>query len=291
MRIFIPGYICVSVLFFILPASSLLADAVLLRNGSRLEGQILGQDRTHVRFHVKNGKIMLIQKSDVQRLQYAEIQMEPEPKEESKKSDAEERADETKKLEIEEQQRAEKQKEEQRLAEIEAKRKQEEARKAAELAEKERIRKSRSQWSPVWRSALLPGWGMQFVGKTKEAKIYGSIFAVTFANAYWMRTQALESKRTYEQASLFSKAALAAPNGLPLVYFVDANSNKRFRRSVERYNLSFEIMSIVYLVQLTHAFAAGREYVASPVVSLPSFQSLQSVAATSSVEMRLDFHF
>lgn len=153
----------------------LFADTVVLRNGTKLEGKIVGQSRTELRIQTDSG-VQTIKKDDIQRVTYGQTEADKNAAEERKKKAEEERrkkAEELKKTQEEKKQKAE----EERLKKLE------EAKKKKEAEEKKRIDQQTKKTQPTTSiskrnaflySLLLPGAGQYYQGRTYPALAYGA---------------------------------------------------------------------------------------------------------------------
>lgn len=120
----------------ILFTTSLLADTIQLKNGNIIEGKILNQTRTKIQIQTEEGKVLLIDKSEVQRIKYGPTRKELEQKQEEQRRQEE--------LRRKQEEERKKQEEEQRRQE-ELKRKQEEERKKQEEKQRRQEELKRKQ--------------------------------------------------------------------------------------------------------------------------------------------------
>lgn len=153
----------------------LLADTVLLRNGQRIEGKIVGQSRTTVRIATAGGT-RSIPKDKVRRIVYGGNDKAKE-EQERKRKEREERLQklrEKRQKELEEKQKADEEarKNEEEREALEAARRAERERLALEAAASEEV----TLTGAVVRSALLPGLGQLYQGRTGAGAAYLSAF-------------------------------------------------------------------------------------------------------------------
>ena len=184
--------------------TALLAETIILKNGTRVTGKIVGQSRTAVTI-TSNGRRRVIQKSDIRRISYETGNNQAAEAERRRRAEAE---------------RKRKAEEEARKAEEEAARKAEEdaAKEAAEAAEanaaeiaSEERRREREAREAAYkaagphrldaflRSMILPGWGQHYQGRTSAAYGLGGAFAAGLATSFYF-TQQHEIARSNYQA-------------------------------------------------------------------------------------------
>ena len=177
-------------------ATPLLADVLILRNGTTVEGTLLGQTRSEILMLVR-GRRTSYGKKDVRSVRYSESSEEGSQGQVQRKQTAElrRRADQLKKLRDANQIKAELEKQraalDALLRSIEAVfQKQEERRKLtdalnADLDRRDKLRRqSEADWPFVWRSLLVPGWGQVRNGDTGWGIFFASSIGA-LSVAYW----------------------------------------------------------------------------------------------------------
>lgn len=125
----------------------------------------------------------------------------------------------------------------------------------------------RSQWSLVWRSALLPGWGQLHAGR-KSAGI-AAIAATGLTALYALnRNQIMKLRRAEyrENITLFLLLGVAVQPATPLnVSYANAAVNgaafKRYDASVTKYRNGAALFGLVYVLQAAHAYVTGVDWV------------------------------
>ena len=195
-------------LLLILPGT-LIADALILRNGKRIEGKVIRQSRDSITIRTDKGT-RTVPKNTIRRLVFGNVK-QPDPaaekakkaaerrkreaarkKREAARKKAEERKKETekKKQERTEQAAEAKRKEQadQRKKEVEAKRKAEAeaAERKARKAEAERKQRAKAnRGGALWRSALVPGWGQSHQGRENAGTWYRSMGTGALATLFF----------------------------------------------------------------------------------------------------------
>ncbi len=197
--------LCVSV--------SVSAETIYLKNGLKIPGQIVGQDRESIRIKTLNGGVRRILKSQVRRVTY-----EPVAETRRREEAAQKRAEEAARRKEEEEQRK-KEEEAARRAEEEAKEAEEAAKneenqekraeeEAARKEEEEREQREAAYESgepyrmeALLRSLILPGWGQYYQGRSGAAfGIGGAFFASAAGMSYYDRIYA-SRRNDYETSA------------------------------------------------------------------------------------------
>lgn len=229
--------------------SALAADVLHMRDGRRVEGIVVGQDRTQVRIRV-NGRVETHQKSSIRRVEYGAV--------------PDRAAIERKRAEEARQKRERERKEEERRAAEERSRKASAAEQARQ--EKERARRLGREWyqtagrtntDALWRSAVLPGWGHLY--KEQDYWAYGYVGALAGALIATRvnRAHATTDRASYERNTIVSTlwgAGLRSPELVALTYGLDSGVRTRYRNSLRRYHLSVSLLGFAYIGQLLHAY-------------------------------------
>ncbi|MBI3396458.1 MAG: hypothetical protein HY042_11525 [Spirochaetia bacterium] len=194
-------------------ASPLIADSVLMRDGRRLDGAVIAQNRYSIVI-VVNGVRQTINKADITRIVFEDGRREDQlrkqeedaarqdalRKEEERRAQEARRAEEARRLEearnevrrLEEQSKKEKAAEEKRQAD---------ARAQQDALDQARARANTS--GALLRSAVLPGWGQYYQGRGGDAAIYG----VGFVGSLGLLSSAYQSAKTAQTD--YRAAALA----------------------------------------------------------------------------------
>ncbi len=276
--------IVVLVLLAILAAApaGLAAETILLRNGQRVQGRILSQDRNQVVIQTAQGP-RVIRKADIRRIVFDRTEEKTEEQllaEEERKMKEEER----RRLAEEERREAERRAAEAALAEeiarAQAEREQFERRQAeyqAALAaadqkpavdEQPQVTETeippvqepgrQGSWGPFWRAAVLPGWGHYHAGENLYAGVYAGAFVFAGYNAYARTRIATDAKLQYEtfsdQAFLLAFVPGNGAASVPYFSFETARYRESYSRSANRQQGAITLLGSVYLVQLVHAF-------------------------------------
>ncbi len=191
----------------LLSCSSLMADTIIMRNGTRYDGTIINQSRTSVTIRV-DGRPITVQKSAVARISYGPTEQDVEEERKKQEELRKKREEELKRLEEARKQRLE---EEQKKKDI-----------ARQIDEWTRFRKNipgkedesedwildgpgekKSAFSAIWRSAVFPGWGHWYLEENTYAASYAGLTIVLLALAgneydlYNQRQAAYDTKASY----------------------------------------------------------------------------------------------
>jgi hypothetical protein len=205
-----------SVLFFSLAA--LQADIIYLRSGQTLSGKIVAVSPAAIVIETPNGRQTLA-KGAVRRIVYG-VTEDPD----KKKKEEEQR----KKLEEQRKKQEELQKELQKQREDELKRRQDELdrQKQEALSKPQRrpepeISGSASMEGAIWRSALLPGWGQFYQGRSLEGSVYLASFLAVAGAAGYAGSQYSAHRSAYRSSAsmlLYSSPLAADKIGVGLPY-------------------------------------------------------------------------
>jgi hypothetical protein len=319
-----------TIFLLILPSATFAAHSVILKSGKTIKGLVTGQNEKGLTIKLPDGTSQTIEKSRILKVVYKDVSEEEEKKirleEEKKLAEKTRKEEELKKKKEEEEAKKLAAEEEKRLKEEEKKRlAEEEARKKAEqealnkeeqnrLAwERAKIRSekegTRSVWDVMWRSALVPGWGLWYADRPISGSIYGGLFYSSLLYAVSLRGQVNSAKSAYDNNSLFYQVARPDPaNFLTATgfnaggYFVTdnifkdfvGNSRDNYRAKVNQYNGALGVVALVYIVQLTHSFIAGSDWVVeefySPVADGIQMESRWEATGVS-WEMRSDVNY
>lgn len=125
----------------------------------------------------------------------------------------------------------------------------------------------KSQWSLVWRSAVLPGWGQLYAGR-KSAGI--AAIAVTGLSAAYAlnRYQTMKVRRAEYQDNVTTFLVLGAAVQPALPYnmsYVNASINgaafKRYDAAAVQSRNAAALFGLTYLLQAAHAYVTGVDWV------------------------------
>ncbi|MCR9143570.1 MAG: DUF5683 domain-containing protein [bacterium] len=192
---------------FLLPGL-LLAETIILKNGTRVSGKIVGQSRTTVTIR-NNAGTRVIQKSNIRRISYENNNNQAA--EEARRKKAEEarrkRAEEARKKEeaerLQQEEAARKSEEEARKAEeANAQKSEEEAR----LKREEEARKKEAAYKAAGphrldaflRSLVLPGWGQIYQGRAGAGYGIGGGFLAGLGVTYYFEQRYNIARGAYE---------------------------------------------------------------------------------------------
>ena len=233
--------VALSFLICILLPLSLAADTIYLRNGSKVEGKIVGQSKFQVRIRTEKGT-RSYSKSTIRRIVFGSTTKKTEPKTESaaeKKAQAERR----------------------RKAR-EARKKREAERKAA--AEKKAARPKpvrrrpaprRSSGNALLRSALIPGWGQSGQGRTSASYAFGGSFFTLFGLgiALELENRQLIAAANARQSELELMALVRGVSGDSLDLWQTLrldNARERANNNIRLGNSVWTLTGLIYVANL-----------------------------------------
>lgn len=220
-------HILIFLLALLVTAGGLQAEVVILKNGRQISGRIVGQSRSVVKIATGAGT-QTIAKGSVRRIIYGATDEEKKQDEERRKKQQEllkKQQEEflKKQQELIKQQQEEllKQQQEEQKRLLEQQRRQIEAQRRAERAQTTED-EAPTLGGALWRSALLPGWGQAYQGRSAVGFAYMGAFAALAGGTgaayqdYWIH------RRQYQRASdaflytstlVLDEANLSLPTG------------------------------------------------------------------------------
>ncbi|MBE8363947.1 LA_0442/LA_0875 N-terminal domain-containing protein [Leptospira borgpetersenii] len=287
-------------LFFILLSPSwIFAETILFKSGERAYATVIDQDAETVTI-IRDGKRGKLGKSKILKIIFKEIKdeqeiakiIETEKKKlnkEGKKSDKEEQLD-TIYLEqmIKENSYKIVQK---RLLLLEK-----------YLEERDGdwenyITAKRNPWEPVWKSAILPGWGHNAMKQSGWGTTYSTLFFVSLLSYFGLdaaekdRTKAYDKKieKIIEQqfttdfllGSNSSLTSASSPN-LNLIFQLNTVKNSNSLNSIRSDEGDYKkakhtaaaVTIGIYLIQLTHAYFTGKTWAQNNLIQTPTGETV-----------------
>lgn len=274
------------IILILFPIEIFASHSVILKSGKTIKGTVINQNEKGLTVKLSNGSSQTIEKNKILKVVYKDVSEEEENKiriEEDKKLAEKNRLEEEKRKKVQEAEDKKQsiQNEKNRIEEekkklAEDKLKDEKIKKEAELREKARKEGTRKLSSVMWRSAILPGWGLFHANRPVAGTIYSSLFAGTVLYALTANSKVKSAKSKYEQDSLYYQILRPDPinylnaGGLDFgsYYIVDklvsdnaTKSKNEFKSKSNLYNGALGVAVVVYFIQLTHSYLAGRNWV------------------------------
>ncbi|WP_040911451.1 LA_0442/LA_0875 N-terminal domain-containing protein [Leptospira broomii] len=289
-------------LIFVL-STSISAETILLKNGDKVYATVIDQSTDFVTI-LKETKRQAIPKSQILKIIFKDIKdeaelakiIETEKKKlnkEGKKTEKEEQLD-TILLEqmIKENSYKVVQK---RLALIEKYLEEQDA------SWEEYITTKRSPWDPVWRSAVLPGWGLSHMKQNAYGKTYQMVFILSalayfgFEKAAQDRSSKYDSKVNdilLKDPLIYAQINAALPASTAQLYIQqdqisklqDLNKIKNQEHNYSSY--SHNALSVglgIYAIQLLHSYFAGKKWATHNYVETPSGEKVSAGINVKSV--------
>jgi hypothetical protein len=277
-----------TIFFFLLlfPIEVFASHSIILKSGQTIKGTVINQNEKGLTVKLGNGSSQTIEKNKILKVVYKDISEEEETKiriEEDKKVAEKNRIEEEKRKKLQESddkkqaiQNEKNRIEDEKKKLADDKLKEEKFKKESELREKARREGSRKLSSVMWRSAILPGWGLFHANRPVAGTIYSSLFAGTVLYALTANSKVKSAKSKYEQDSLFYQVLRPDPinylnsGGIDYgsYYVVDkvfsdnvAKSKNEFKSKANMYNGALGAAVLVYFIQLTHSYIAGKNWV------------------------------
>ncbi|WP_394854575.1 LA_0442/LA_0875 N-terminal domain-containing protein [Leptospira ellisii] len=222
------------------------AQTILLKNGTSLKGDVTGQNEKTITVRTEDGSVKTFSKKSILKVIYKDVNDEEVKRirqEEERKLQEAKTADEKKKIEEQ----------------------------AVVVPEPVKTGGSRSRWSLVWRSAVLPGWGHWKAERKKTSIVYGSLFwgGVVFT--------AISANQIQQKKSEYDQSTLIAQFSGDLIFGEWYVSDKRaaYKKSIHDYQNAAAGTALIYLIQLTHSYFTGVSWEQEETVLSPQGEILK----------------
>ncbi|MBM9501915.1 hypothetical protein JWG44_16795 [Leptospira sp. 201903071] len=154
------------------------------------------------------------------------------------------------------------------------------------------ISAKRNPWEPVWKSAILPGWGHSYMRQGTWSSTYSTLFFVSLVAYFGLdaaekdRTKAYDKKieKIFEQQftnTLIPSALLPATvldQYNQFNTFKNLNSLNSIRSDEASYKNAKHAAAIVavgvYFIQLAHAYFSGKTWAQNNVIQTPTGETV-----------------
>ncbi|TGL71961.1 hypothetical protein EHQ67_02280 [Leptospira kmetyi] len=229
--------ILILLVFFSVPLWS--AQTILLKNGSSIKGDVTGQNEKTLTVRTENG-VQTISKRSILKVIYKDVNEEEAKRirqEEENKIREAKSAEEKKKIEEE----------------------------AIVQKPEPKLSGTRSRWSLVWRSAVLPGWGHYKAERKKTAIVYGTLFWSGVIATAFASQQIGQKKSEYESSTLIAQAS----GNLLFGELVVSGKRAEYKKSIQDYQNAAAGTALIYLIQLTHSYFTGISWEQEEVAVTP----------------------
>ncbi|MBE7412147.1 MAG: hypothetical protein L6Q54_09130 [Leptospiraceae bacterium] len=123
----------------------------------------------------------------------------------------------------------------------------------------------KSFWGAMWRSAILPGWGLIYGGEETKGYAYMGLFAASILNVYVKRKEAVRQGRLYTDKQYEDYAGQIFPSiatnyPWPVGLTLHNYHQSQYSQYKNRYNESLRIAGGLYLLQFIHSLYSARNY-------------------------------
>ncbi|TGK30954.1 hypothetical protein EHQ12_10880 [Leptospira gomenensis] len=155
------------------------------------------------------------------------------------------------------------------------------------------ISAKRNPWEPVWKSALLPGWGQSVMRQGEWSNTYSTIFFVSLIAYFALdaaekdRADAYDKKiiKTLEQkitlgflpSGLIPAAALEQYDQIQTIKTLESLGSIRSDESQYK-NAKHAALGVavgIYCIQLVHSYFSGKTWAAHNVIQTPAGESVR----------------
>ncbi|AOP33653.1 hypothetical protein A0128_07230 [Leptospira tipperaryensis] len=154
------------------------------------------------------------------------------------------------------------------------------------------ISAKRNPWEPVWKSAILPGWGHSYMRQGSWSSTYSTLFFVSLVAYFGLDAAEKDRAKAYDKKieKIFEQqftSNLIPTSSLPagvldqynqLNTFKNLNSLSSIRSDESSYKHAKHSAAIVavgvYLIQLTHAYFSGKTWAQNNVIQTPTGETV-----------------
>lgn len=146
--------------------------------------------------------------------------------------------------------------------------------------------KKENIWAVTGRSAVLPGWGHFYLKQDTTGYIYSGLFWTTFLYTFYNFTESNSAEKKYN-----SVAFIPTQEGLALGFLMAEQNYANFKQSEQKFTQSFSILSLIYIVQLTHAYFSGKNYSPDTSIGFKVFNTTYTWENTSSQSKNYELYY
>lgn len=146
--------------------------------------------------------------------------------------------------------------------------------------------KKENIWAVTGRSAVLPGWGHFYLKQDTTGYIYSGLFWTTFLYTFYNFTESNSAEKKYN-----SVAFIPTQEGLALGFLMAEQNYTNFKQSEQKFTQSFSILSLIYIVQLTHAYFSGKNYSPDTSIGFKVFNTTYTWENTSSQSKNYELYY
>ncbi|TGK01295.1 hypothetical protein EHQ53_08685 [Leptospira langatensis] len=124
---------------------------------------------------------------------------------------------------------------------------------------------SRSRWDLVWRSAVLPGWGLIHAKAYRKGFITLAVTSALVGIEYRAHHKAEMKKEDWEDAKTLSFAYLASspqadPQTLLGLSMIQENRHHSYEDTKQQNNLKLGLLTLKYCLQLAYTYWYGIQW-------------------------------
>ncbi|AXR61744.1 LA_0442/LA_0875 N-terminal domain-containing protein [Leptospira mayottensis] len=155
------------------------------------------------------------------------------------------------------------------------------------------ITAKRNPWEPVWKSAILPGWGHSAMKRSGWGMTYSTLFFVSLLSYFGLDAAEKDRAKAYDKKiekiieQQFTTDLLLTPNSssssnlnfiFQLNAFKNSNSLNSIRSDEGNYKNAKHTAAAVtigiYLIQLTHAYFTGKTWAQNNLIQTPTGETV-----------------
>lgn len=146
--------------------------------------------------------------------------------------------------------------------------------------------KKENFWGVVGRSAILPGWGHFYLKQDTTGYIYAGFFWSTFLYTFLNYTETNSAKKEYNNIPF-----IPTQEGIALGFVLSEQRYDSYKQSQQKFTQSFSLLSLIYIVQLTHAYFSGKNYEPDTSIGFKVFNTTYTWENTSSQSKNYELYY
>ncbi|WP_039934376.1 LA_0442/LA_0875 N-terminal domain-containing protein [Leptospira inadai] len=165
----------------------------------------------------------------------------------------------------------------------------------------EYITSKRSPWDPVWRAAILPGWGLSHMKQNANGRAYQTVFIVSALAYFGFEKAAQDRSSKYDDKVndvllknplIYAQISAVLPASTAQLYIQqdqisklqDLNKIKNQEHNYSSYSHNALSLGLgIYAIQLLHSYFVGKKWATHNFVETPSGEKVSAGINVKSV--------